>query len=262
MHPEWKRICDEFMVATSYTEDKFEDWWTDRNYDRNNRPDTYLRYPDAQIRIPLGEPVRPDVPDFWSILEQRRSRRNFTDEAMSQNELNLLLWACQGITADMGDYQLRTAPSSGARYPVETYLVINNVEGLQPGVYHLSVSDWTLEGLKIGDVREAGHRALRGQSMTRTAAVNVIWTAVLERCRAKYFERAYRYIWWDSGVIGENFLLAAEALGLGASLMGSWYDDVAHELLGIDGAEHFSVLTATVGKVRGLDWKQDRRPPS
>lgn len=162
----------------------------------------------------------------------------------------------------MGDYQLRTAPSSGALYPTETYLVINNVEGVAPGVYHLSVEDWTLEGLFLGDYREAGYRALRGQSMTRHAAVNVIWTAVMERCRAKYYERAYRYVWWDSGVIGENFLLAVTALGLGGSLMGSWYDDLVHKLLGIDGKEHFSVLTATVGKIEGKDWLLDRRPPT
>ena len=261
MHPDWKRICDEFMAATSYTPHGFEDWWKDRHYDRAGRPETYLEYPGAEVCIPLGKPSRPEVPDFWSVLQNRRSKRNFLPIPLSLNELNLLLWSSQGITADMGDYQLRTAPSSGALYPIESYLVVNNVEGLRPGLYHLNVRNWSLEGLKLGDFREPGCRALRGQSMTRHAAVNVIWTAVMERCRAKYFERAYRYVWWDSAVVGENFLLAASALGLGASLMGSWYDDLAHELLGIDGTEHFSVLTATVGKVEGKDWKADRRPP-
>jgi len=261
MHPDWQRICDEYMVATSYTEVGFEDWWKDRSYDQATRPETYLSYPNAEVRIPLGEPSRPEVPDFWTILENRRSKRNFTDEAMSLNELNLLLWASQGVTADMGAYQLRTAPSSGALYPVETYLVINRVEGLKPGVYHLSVADWTLEGIEIGDVRWQGHKALRGQSMTLNAPVNIIWTAVLERCRAKYHERAYRYIWWDSATVAENLHLAANALGLGSCLMGSWYDDQVHELLGIDGKTHFSVLTASVGKVAGKDWLVDRRPP-
>ena len=97
--------------------------------------------------------------------------------------------------------------------------------------------------------------------MTRHAPVNVIWTAVLERCIAKYFERAYRYIWWDSATIAENFHLTATALGLGSSLMGSWYDDQVHELLEIDGVGHFSVLTASVGRIEGVDWLKDRRPP-
>ncbi len=262
MHPEWKRICDEFMTATSYTREGYEEWWKDRHYDRENRPETYLSHPEAEIRVKLGKPERPESPDFWSILETRRSKRNFLPEPLSLNELNLLLWSSQGITADMGDYQLRTAPSSGALYPVETYLVVNHVEELKPGLYHLDVRDWTLEGLRLGDVREAGWRALRGQEMTRHAAVNVIWTAVMERCRAKYFERAYRYVWWDSGVISENFQLAATAMGLGSCAMGSWYDDLVHELLGIDGKEHFSVLTASVGRIKGKEWQDDRRPPS
>ena len=261
MHRDWQRICSEFMTATSYSEEGFEAWWKDRDYDPNTRPETYLRYPDAPVRLPLGTPVRPETPDFWSILEGRRSRRNFLPEALSLNELNLLLWASQGITADMGAYQLRTAPSSGALYPVETYLVVNRVEGLQPGIYHLSVEDWTLEGIRIGEYAEQGWRALRGQTMTRNAPVNIIWTAVMERCRAKYFERAYRYVWWDSAMVAENFHLAATALGLGSCMMGSWYDDQVHELLQIDGEEHFSVLTASVGKVKGEDWREDRRPP-
>jgi len=98
--------------------------------------------------------------------------------------------------------------------------------------------------------------------MTKHAAVNIVWTAVMERCRAKYYERAYRYVWWDSAVVAENFLLAASALDLGACLMGSWYDDLVHELLEIDGEEHFSTLTASVGNVAGKDWLEDRRPPA
>lgn len=261
MHPDWRRICDQFLTATSYSELEYEDGWKDRHYDRENRPETYLSYPDAEVRIELGEPRRTETPDFWTLLDNRRSKRNYLPEPLSLNELNLLLWSGQGITADMGDYQLRTAPSSGALYPIETYLIVNQVEELTPGLYHLSIRDWTLEGLHLGDIRDIGCRALRGQEMTRHAAVNVIWTAAMERCRAKYFERSYRYVWWDSAMVGENFLLAATAMGLGACIMGSWYDDQVHELLGIDGREHFSVLTGTVGKVEGTNWLNDRRPP-
>ena len=62
-------------------------------------------------------------------------------------------------------------------------------------------------------------------------------------------------------MIAENCMLAAEALGLGATPMSSWYDDLVHELIGIDGVEHFSVLTASIGRVEGKDWLADRRPP-
>jgi SagB-type dehydrogenase family enzyme len=262
MHPDWRRIGEEFMQATSYTPEGWDAWWADRHYDRDNRPPTYLSYPNAACHVRLEEPQPPPGVDLWQTFQQRRSKRNFLPESLQLNELNLLLWSCQGITADMGDYQLRTAPSSGALFPTETYLVVNAVEDLEPGIYHLDVQNWRLEGIRMGDFREAGHAALRGQTMTQHAAVNVIWTTVMERCLAKYFERAYRYIWWDAAAIMENFLLAATGLGLGACAMGSWYDDLTHELLGIDGKEHFSVLTASVGRIRGQDWLEDRRPPS
>jgi len=262
MHPDWRRIGEEFMQATSYTPEGWDEWWADRHYDRENRPPTYLSYPNAACHVRLEEPQPPPGVDLWQTFQQRRSKRNFLPESLQLNELNLLLWSCQGITADMGDYQLRTAPSSGALFPTETYLVVNAVEDLEPGIYHLDVQNWRLEGIRMGDFREAGHAALRGQTMTQHAAVNVIWTTVMERCLAKYFERAYRYIWWDAAAIMENFLLAATGLGLGACAMGSWYDDLTHELLGIDGKEHFSVLTASVGRIRGQDWLEDRRPPS
>jgi SagB-type dehydrogenase family enzyme len=260
MHPDWQRICNEFMEATSYSPDEMDEGWKDRDYDRANRPDTYLTYPDAP-RIELGEPVFGDGPPIWEVLRARRSRRNFLAEPMTLNELNLILWACSGITADMGDYQLRTAPSAGALYPLETYLTAQNVEGLAPGVYHLDVRGWALEQLREGDVADEATTALLDQSMCRHAGVNLFWTAVMERCRRKYYERAYRYVWWDAGHVCENAWLAATALGLGMTCMGAWYDDLAHELLGIDGVEHFSVLTATVGRVKGEDWQEDRRAP-
>jgi SagB-type dehydrogenase family enzyme len=249
------------MQATSYSPKGWEEHWEGRVYDRENRPETYLEYPDALFRIELGEPSFPKHTDLWSTFRARRSKRNFIEEPMTLNELNILLWSSQGITADMGDYQLRTAPSSGALYPIETYMIINNVEGLKPGIYHLNVKNWQLECLEIGDFRESGQKVLLGQTMTRCAAVNFIWTAVLERCKAKYHERAYRYIWWDSAVVAENMQLSATGLGLGTSLMGAWFDDLAHDLLDIDGKSHFSVLTASVGKVSGTDWREDRRPP-
>ena len=110
-----------------------------------------------------GLPDRPEVPDFWSILEQRRSKRNFTPDALTLNELNLLLWASQGITADMGDYQLRTAPSSGALYPIETYLVVNRVVGLEPGIYHpvFKIGHWKAYGWGMCDSRDGRHFAAK-----------------------------------------------------------------------------------------------------
>jgi len=259
--PDWKRICSDFIRATSYAPEEMDKGWEGRSYDRENRPETYLTYPDALCRVELGTPEFPESCDLFAALRERRSKRNFLPQPLTLNELNLLLWGAQGITADMGEYQLRTAPSAGALYPIETYLVVNRVEGLEPGLYHLDVKGWALEGLRLGDLSDEVCRALLDQEMARSAGVNFLWTAVLERCRAKYYERAYRYIWWDSGHISENLNLVAAGLGLGVCCIGAWYDNLVHELIGIDGVEHLSAMTASVGRVAGRDWLEDRRPP-
>ncbi len=259
MHPDWRRICDEYLEATSYSPEEMEKGWADRHYDRSKRPETYLSYPDALTRVELGEPQFPEAAPLWKVLAERRSKRNFLSEPMSLNALNVLLWSTQGVTADMGSYQLRTVPSAGALYPIETYLFVNRVEGLEPGIYHLDVRGWALEALRLEDVSELGSQALLGQQMCRDASVNFVWTAMIGRCRAKYYERAYRYVWWDAGHIAQNLSIAATAMGLGVCSIGAWHDSVVHELLGIDGREHFSAMCATVGTIEGEDWLADRR---
>lgn len=259
----WREICADYHQVTSYDRATLEAIWADRSYDRENRPETYLRYPEALARVPLGEPTPPAAaPDVWAVLANRRSKRDYLDEPLSLAELNLLLWATQGITGDLGDYQLRAAPSSGALYPIETFLFVQRVEGLEPGLYHLDVKAWELEALRLEPLEQISKTACEvalDQEHARRAGVNFLWTAVMERCRRKYYERAWRYVWWDTGHVAENLHLAATALGLGSVSMGAWYDRQAHEVLGIDGVEHFTTLMASVGKVGGEDWRADRR---
>jgi SagB-type dehydrogenase family enzyme len=266
VHPKWREICDDFIIATNYTSKEELDSYCDAREAFNYATySPYLRYEETVRRVQLGQPEFPETAPVWEIFRNRRSRRNFLGTPISLNQLNVLLWCAQGRSAEVTTagknygYQLRTAPSSGALYPIETYLLVNFVSDLQPGLYHLDVKQWELEGLRFGDLREEAYAGLLEQPMTRRAAVNIVWTAVLPRCRQKYFERAYRYIWWDVGHISENLHLAATALGLGSCAMGAWYDSKVNESLGIDGTEHFSVLTAAVGQVEGVDWRSDRR---
>lgn len=259
LRADWRRVCAEFMDATSYAPGDLEpEWW--KHVDQSKRPPQYLSYEDAVVRIPLGQPEFPPSPDLWQLIETRRSKRNFVETPMTLNELNALLWSTQAITGDRGAYQVRTVSSAGALYPIETYMLVNNVEGLEPGLYHLNVQDWCLEGLKLGDVREFSFEVTEGQEMARIAAVNFVWTALIERTRYKYQERAYRYVMWDVGHVAQNLHIAANALGLGVCTIGHWFDVTMHDYLGIDGQEHFSALMASVGKVEGQDWLKDRRP--
>jgi SagB-type dehydrogenase family enzyme len=264
VHPEWRQICDNFVVATNYaSNEEILEAWEARDPFDYGRHNPYLRYDDAVCRVPLGMPDFPQAHSIWEVFRNRRSRRRFIDRPINLNQLNVLLWCSQGESAEFKEpglsYRLRTAPSSGALYPIETYLFVNSVADIQPGLYHLDVERWALEGLRLGDLREEAYEGLSEQSHTRAAAANIIWTAVLPRCRNKYYERAYRYIWWDVGHISENLHLAATALGIGSCAMGAWLDSKINQSLGIDGVEHLSVLTASIGPVEGIDWQSDRR---
>ena len=268
MKSNWREICDDFISATSYqTKQEYMDVYANRSYSYSQH-NPYLNFPDAKVRIPLGKPDIPKGPDVWDVISNRRSKRKYTDKPLTLNELNVLLWSTFGesgevpIPAKEGEkgfnYKIRTVSSSGALYPIEAYMLINNVEGISSGLYHLDVKNWELEGLKLEDVSEFSCDVAIGQELTRCSAVNFVWTAVLPRCRDKYYERAYRYVLWDVGHIAQNLHIAGNALGLGVCSIGAWADGAMNEYLGIDGKEHLSILMASVGNVGG-DWLSDRR---
>jgi SagB-type dehydrogenase family enzyme len=184
------------------------------------------------------------------LLENRRSRRTFDEESVIDLPvLSGLLWAAQGITDRHGEHSFRTAPSAGALYPVETYLSIRRVAGLRAGIYHFRPLSFDLEFLRDRDhSRDLAAAALR-QAMVMSAQVTFVWSAVVGRCRWKYRQRAYRYIYLDAGHVAQNLALAAEAYGLGCCMVGAFYDDHVNALLGIDGTEETVLYMAAVGRV-------------
>ena len=141
----------------------------------------------------------------------------------------------------------RTAPSAGGLYPVETYLSVRSVEGLESGMYHFRPLNADLEFLKRGDYARALANAALGQGMVADAQVTFIWSAVLERSKWKYRERAYRYIYIDAGHIGQNLYLAAEALGLGSCTIGAFFDEDVNSLIGVDGINETVIYLGCVG---------------
>ena len=141
----------------------------------------------------------------------------------------------------------RTAPSAGGLYPVETYLLVRAIDGLEPGIYHFRPLTADLELLKRGDYAEVLTSAALGQEMVVDAQVTFIWSAVLERGKWKYRERAYRYIYIDAGHIGQNLYLAAEGLGLGVCTIGAFFDDDVNRLIGVDGTDETVIYMGCVG---------------
>jgi SagB-type dehydrogenase family enzyme len=210
------------------------------------KPALYKEYPQAEkVKLTHFKPVEQMSLD--EVLKQRKSIREFRYEPISKDQVSYLLWASTGIQRVEHGYEFRTAPSAGALYPIDTYLIINNAAGIEQGVYYYSVKAHCLEQLKKGDTRFEITRAALDQQMCATAAVVFVWSAVFERCKWKYGQRAYRYIYLDAGHIAENLALAAVSLNLGSCEIGALYDEQVNSILGIDGKEESVICMAVVG---------------
>ena len=182
--------------------------------------------------IPLPGPVTTGEASLESLLQQRRSVREYRDAALDLPTIGQLLWAAQGITDPRG---LRTAPSAGALYPLELSVVAGNVEGLAPGVYHYQPDRHQLQQTLPGDQRDLLARAAHGQSWVRTAAAVIVITAVYERTTGKYADRGIRYVHMEVGHAAQNLFLQAEALDLATVVVGAFEDDAVAALLGLPG---------------------------
>lgn len=215
--------------------------------DWSNQPCWYKTYPGApRSEVPKAE-ITPD-PGIFGVMERRRSVRRYGGRPMTLEELGRLLWAAAGVTRLERGVAFRTPPSAGALYPIETYVAAHRVLGLEPGLYHYAVLERCLEQLQTGDVRLATARAALDQRIAAEADAVFIWTAVFERSRWKYGDRAYRYIWLDVGHIAQNVALAAVALGLGSCQIAAIYDDEADHLLGIDSDQEGTLYMTAVGR--------------
>jgi SagB-type dehydrogenase family enzyme len=235
-------IGDRYQQETKYEPDRMPR----HRLDWANKPAIYKEYPNTKkFELPpfeLNQPLSLDM-----VIKQRKSIRNFQAKPISQGRLSYLLWASTGIQRTEDGYEFRTVPSAGALYPIETYVVVNNVKNLETGVYHYSIKSHALELIKQGDFRRIITMAALGQGMSAEAAAVFVWTAMFERCKWKYGQRAYRYMYLDTGHIAENLALAAVSLNLGSCEIGALYDDHVNAIMGIDGIEESVLCMAVVG---------------
>jgi len=163
-------------------------------------------------------------------LLKRRSIRGYTGESLTLEELSQLLWATQGITDPRG---FRTAPSAGALYPLEVYVVVGDVNDISVGVYRYKPHEHSLRSVRDGDRRGELASAALGQSWVESAAVDIVIAAVYERTTGRYGERGVRYVHIEVGHAAQNLCLQATALGLGAVTVGAFHDDEVSKTLGL-----------------------------
>lgn len=161
-------------------------------------------------------------------LMERRSIREYLDLPLTLEEISQLLWAGQGVTSDWGG---RTAPSAGALYPLELYLVAGNVKALDSGIYKYKPEGHVLIRVLVGDVRTKLAEAALSQEWVREAAINIVIAAVYERTTGKYGERGETYVQMEAGHAAQNICLQATALDVGAVTIGAFYDSQVKEIL-------------------------------
>lgn len=194
--------------------------------------------------VNLPRPPAAGAMSLEEALARRRSVREFAPGELTLPEISQLVWAAQGVTAP----ERRTAPSPGATYPLEVYLVVGEVNSLAAGVYRYDPGPHRLELVADGDIRVPVADVAVGQTWISKAAIVVVLAAVFERTTARYGKRGERYVYVEAGHAAQNLLLQAVALGLGARPVGAFNDlGVSRLLLLPDGETPLYIIP--VGRI-------------
>ncbi|MFO8035737.1 MAG: SagB/ThcOx family dehydrogenase [Anaerolineales bacterium] len=218
-----------------------------------------MPYPPLQKEVEEGDilalpEVDPEVisnSDFFTVLEERQSRRTYSDRPLNLAEVAFLLYCTQGVKQEIsqGYATKRTVPSAGARHPYETYLAVNHVENLEPGLYrYLPLSHRLLSLGPVAGLPQRLNEANFGQRFVGDAACVFIWSCVPYRAEWRYGAHAHKNMLLDAGHICQNLYLAVEAIGAGTCAIGAYDQNMMDELLGLDGKEEYVVYLAPVGK--------------
>ncbi len=200
--------------------------------------------PDNTVSLP--DPETDGNVSVESAIRERRSAREYTGEPLTLAETGQLLWAAQGLTSRDG---LRSAPSAGALYPLEVYVVAGKVESLPAGVYRYLPRGHRLRHVADGDLRESLAAAALNQSWVRRAPAVLVIAGVYERSAKKYGRRAPRYTHIEVGHVAQNIYLQAVARDLGTVIVGAFRESEVRQLLELP-ADHVPLALMPVGHPR------------
>jgi len=185
--------------------------------------------PNEPIKLP--KPELTGKQSIEKLLQQRRSVRAYQKSSLNLTEVGQLLWSAQGVSSARG---LRTAPSAGALYPLQLFVVVGDVNELAPGIYQYRPEEHSLLKTTNGDSRKSLQKTALDQSCIGDAAIIFVFTAIYQRTTWKYGKRGVRYVHMEVGHAGQNLFLQAEALHLGTVVVGAFDDDEVREVLNLD----------------------------
>lgn len=195
---------------------------------------------EASSRIILPKPLFMGKISTEEALKRRRSIREYQDKPLTVQEISQLLWAAQGIT---GEYSIRTAPSAGALYPIEIYLVAGRVDGLAAGIYRYHPKGHELLKVAEGDKRGELYLASLRQESLRDGAASVVIAAVYRRTTRKYGERGIMYVHYEVGGIAENIYLQSVSLDIGTVFLGAFDDEMVKKIVNMaEGEDPLAIM--------------------
>ena len=203
----------------------------------------YKGYP----RFPAVSLPSPEIKANYSLkhaLANRTSDRDYSSKSLSALELSNLLYFSAGLQKQRNRIERRYYPSAGARYPLEVYAAVLNVEGIPQGIYHYYLKSHCLERLLEPPFRKQLFSNF-GQPWLKKSAVVFLITAVFYRNEVKYGSRGYRHVLTEVGHLSQNLYLLSSSMGVSCCSVGGYVDDGVNKLLDIDGLEE-SVVGVTV----------------
>ena len=200
--------------------------------------------PNDAEAISLPETAEDSAVSIEQSLAERRSVRSFTEEAVTLQDLGQLLWAAQGITSPEG---FRTAPSAGATFPLEIYVVAERVEELDAGIYRYVPQEHALTPVAAGHFAQSLREAALDQESITEAAVNVVIAAEFERTEARYGERGERFVYMESGHAAQNAFLQCQSLDLDMVVVGAFTDAQVKQVLQLPETEE-PIYIIPIGK--------------
>lgn len=235
--------------------------------DWSSQPSVYKSYPAAEtVELPRSFKLALGVPLTEAVENRYVFPKAFDPgEPMSLAEISNLLALTNGITGGIsapdGIYYLRAAPSGGALYPTVIYVLVNRVEGLEPGLYHYAIDRHGLHRVKKGSFLDEIAPWIMRYDLVRSSNVTVFLAAIFYRTSWKYgAEKSFRYVCLDVGHVAGNLTLAASALGYAACMVGGFDDGRVNAFLGIDEKEEAALLVIPVGKAVGEADGPERTP--
>lgn len=202
---------------------------------KETKQETEIRGKSVAGVIKLPSPRYESETPIEKALLERRSIRDYRDEPLTLSEISQLLWAAQGITDRERNY--RTAPSAGALYPLEVYVVAGNVRDLADGIYKYKPQGHELVRVAEGDKRSNLSAVALTQPAIKMAAIDLVLGAVYERTTGKYGERGTRYVHMETGHAAQNIYLQAVSLNLGIVTIGAFDDGRVREILNMAAGE-------------------------